>query len=366
MDKFEKEEVEKDIFKKLKKYIAGFRSGNPKNEKNAKTYYILTIAIWAIGSSWQISDFAVLLLVLIAPSVFYNFKSMRSGEKGYGRIFALTLALFVATTLVFKATYVGDDLTGKAKTPSGSTIMEGKDYESVVKEFEENGFTNIKLEKIEDLITGWLTKDGEVEDVSVGGDVEYSPDKLVKSDTEVIIRYHTFPESEEEDTEIAKDNTAQEDVKEETPVKDESVQEEAKEETPVKEEPTQEEVKEPEIYTVDNSPDMAKFVKSYDSEFLKEFAEKYRGKTIQFNGAVDIFEKHPKYNTRYTALLRTCDYHPDKVEGPPIKTWDFNINDDRSFSNLEEGNNVIITARVMDYSDKTGLFRVHLEKVESR
>lgn len=367
MDKFEKEEVEKDIFKKLKKYIAGFRSGKPKNEKNAKTYYILVIAFWAIGSSWKLSDFAMLLLMLIAPSVFYNFKSMRSGQKGYGRIFALTVALFVGTILVFNATYVEEDLNTEteAKTPSGSTIMKGKDYQSVVETFEENGFTNIKLEKIEDLITGWLTKDGEVEDVSVGGDVEYSPDKWVKADTEVIIRYHTFSETEN-DTEIAKDNTAKEDVKEETPVKEEPVQEEAKEETSVKEETTQEDVKEPEIYTVDNCPDMVKFVKAYDSEFLKEFAEKYRGKTIQFNGAVDIFEKHPKYNTRYTALLRTCDYHPDKVEGPTIKTWDFNINDDRSFSDLEEGNNVIITAKVMDYSENTGLFRVHLEKVESR
>ena len=52
-------------------------------------YYILAIAFFVIGSSWQISDFAVLLLMLIAPSVFYNFKSMRSGQKGYGRIFAL-------------------------------------------------------------------------------------------------------------------------------------------------------------------------------------------------------------------------------------------------------------------------------------
>ncbi|MGL5329234.1 MAG: DUF4839 domain-containing protein [Peptostreptococcaceae bacterium] len=351
MGKFQKEEVEKDIFKNLKKYIAGFRSGNPKNKKKAKMYYILAIAFFVIGSSWQISDFAVLLLMLIAPSVFYNFKSMRSGQKGYRRIFALTLALFVGTTVVFNATYVKEDLnqeTIEAKTPSGSTIMKGKDYESVVETFEEKGFTNIKLEKIEDLITGWLAKDGEVEDVSVGGDVEYSPDKLVKADTEVIIRYHTFPE---EDTEIAKDNTNQEDIKEEAPLKEESAKEE---------------VKEPEIYTIDNCPDMVKFVKAYDSEFLKEFAEKYSGKTIQFNGAVDIFEKHPKYNTRYEALLRTCDYDPNKVQGPTIKTWDFYINDDRSFSNLEEGNNVIITAKVKDYNEDNGLFRVYLEKVESR
>lgn len=351
MDKFEKDEVEKDIFKKLKKYIAGFRSGNPKNEKNAKTYYILTIAFWAIGSSWQISDFAVLLLLLIAPSVFYNFKSMRLGEKGYGRIFAITLALFVATTLVFKATYVEDDLTVKAKTPSGSTIMKGKDYKSVVETFEEKGFTNIKLEKIEDLITGWLTKDGEVEDVSVGGDVEYSPDKLVKSDTEVIIRYHTFPESEE-------DNTAKEDVKEETPTKEESVQEEAKEETPVKEEPTQEEVKEPEIYTVDNNEDLKEVLKVDSGEVVENFADKYKGKTIRFDGNIIHVMNHGNYKTRYDFLVRVGDYKIDEITRCPNfifedkNYFDLGLIGENIPKEVTMGQNYTITAKILEY-DKT-------------
>jgi len=76
---------------------------------------------------------------------------------------------------------------GEAKTPSGSSIMKGSDYQSVADSFEEKGFTNVKLEKIEDLITGFLTKDGEVEQVSVGGDVDYSPDKWIAADTEVIV-----------------------------------------------------------------------------------------------------------------------------------------------------------------------------------
>ena len=46
--------------------------------------------------------------------------------------------------------------TGEAKTPSGSSMLKGQNYESVVNTFEHKGFTNIKLEKIEDLITGWL------------------------------------------------------------------------------------------------------------------------------------------------------------------------------------------------------------------
>lgn len=119
------------------------------------------------------------------------------------------------------------DHAGEARTPSDSSAMEGRNYIEVVEEFEEEGFTNIKLEKIEDLIFGWLTEDGEVEDVSVGGDVEYSSDQWVPADTEVIIRYHTFPEK---DTEVDQSDMNQ---SEEMKTDDVDVQEEVS----VKEEP---------------------------------------------------------------------------------------------------------------------------------
>ena len=99
--------------------------------------------------------------------------------------------------LILVACGSSDDHTGEAKTPSGSSVMQGRNYQDVIETFEEKGFTNIKTEKIDDLITGWLTGDGEVEKVSVGGDEDYSPDKWVPADIEVIIYYHTFPADEE-------------------------------------------------------------------------------------------------------------------------------------------------------------------------
>ncbi len=86
-----------------------------------------------------------------------------------------------------------DDHQGKAKTPSGSSAMKGRDYLDVYKSFSDKGFTNIKYDVLEDLVTGWLTKDGEVEKVTVGGDVDYASDRWVAADTEVVISYHTFP-----------------------------------------------------------------------------------------------------------------------------------------------------------------------------
>ncbi|MCD7770696.1 MAG: DUF4839 domain-containing protein [Oscillospiraceae bacterium] len=113
------------------------------------------------------------------------------------RLLALCLSIIVALALVGCAS---DAHLGEAKTPSGSRIQKGRDYQDVLEDFEERGFTNIKLEKIEDLILGWFTKDGEVESVSVDGSTNYSPDEWYPNDVEVVISYHTFPSDETEDT----------------------------------------------------------------------------------------------------------------------------------------------------------------------
>ncbi|MGO1058538.1 hypothetical protein ACTL32_05315 [Planococcus sp. FY231025] len=118
---------------------------------------------------------------------------------------------------------------GEAKTPSGSSIQQGKDYQDVVDEFKEAGFKNVEIEKLEDLITGWLTKDGEVEAVSVDGDKEYSADDWYADNVKVVITYHTFP-SEEEKPEPTPASEKEEPKKDEEPKK-----EEPKKEVPQKE-----------------------------------------------------------------------------------------------------------------------------------
>lgn len=50
-----------------------------------------------------------------------------------------------------------------------------------------------------------MTKDGEVESVSVDGDKDYSPDVWYSNDVEVVITYHTFP-SDDEKTESSSSN----------------------------------------------------------------------------------------------------------------------------------------------------------------
>lgn len=98
-----------------------------------------------------------------------------------------------------------DKHEGEAKTPSGSSIQKGRDYQEVVNEFKEKGFKNVETEKLKDLVTGWLVKDGEVESVSVDGDKDYSADDWYLNNVKVVITYHTFP-SEDEKPEPAPSN----------------------------------------------------------------------------------------------------------------------------------------------------------------
>lgn len=54
------------------------------------------------------------------------------------------------------------------------------------------GFVNIRIEKKYDLITGWITKDGTVDEISINGDTVFSENVAYRPDAEIIIVYHTF------------------------------------------------------------------------------------------------------------------------------------------------------------------------------
>lgn len=104
---------------------------------------------------------------------------------------------------------------GDIHPPASSSDLKGKNYEDVDKMMTDQGFTNVTLEPVEDLVLGFLKEDGEVEEVSINGYTTYSTDSWFSPDTAVIIKYHTFKQQAEAQVE---DETHPEDVKEE-PVK---------------------------------------------------------------------------------------------------------------------------------------------------
>ena len=68
----------------------------------------------------------------------------------------------------------------------------GGNYEEIARQLESDGFVNIRYEVIEDLVTGWLVKDGQVEEVIINDEKDFKADSAYRQDVDVVIRYHTF------------------------------------------------------------------------------------------------------------------------------------------------------------------------------
>ena len=76
--------------------------------------------------------------------------------------------------------------------------FKGKDYSVVINDLKDAGFTNIELSPIPDLVTGWVTKDGEVESVSVDGNSDFSKGDRFSKDSKIRVDYHTFEDNVDE------------------------------------------------------------------------------------------------------------------------------------------------------------------------
>lgn len=70
--------------------------------------------------------------------------------------------------------------------------MKGENYSNIVTHLERQGFTNVKTEAIADLITGWVTKDGSVEKVTINGSTDFDEGSAIEPDAEIVVYYHTF------------------------------------------------------------------------------------------------------------------------------------------------------------------------------
>ena len=97
---------------------------------------------------------------------------------------------------------------GQCAVPGSSKDFKAEQYTEVVKQLKKAGFTNIKTEKIEDLITGILTSDGEVESVTIDGNDDYIEGTAFSQDAEIIVKYHTFPEKSKNESNSQKNDNS--------------------------------------------------------------------------------------------------------------------------------------------------------------
>lgn len=71
-------------------------------------------------------------------------------------------------------------------------------YTDLTEQFKAAGFVNITLEAEYDLITGWITKDGSIESVSVNGETSFDEYASYRPDVPVVITYHTFSKNKDD------------------------------------------------------------------------------------------------------------------------------------------------------------------------
>lgn len=77
-------------------------------------------------------------------------------------------------------------------SPLTSKEAKGMNYLDVIDEFEKAGFVNVTTDVKYDIVTGWLTDDGEVKSVSINGDKKFDSDDEYRLDAQVVITYHTW------------------------------------------------------------------------------------------------------------------------------------------------------------------------------
>ncbi len=247
----------------------------------------------------------------------------------------------------------GESHEGEVKTAGAASTYKGKNYQEVVASFEKIGFTDISTEALEDLVTGWLTKDGEVESVSIGGDDNFPSDHWYPADSKVIVTYHTFP-PEENTTETEQTN-----------------------ETKGGEETVTEELTEEEILTIDNCEDFANIISlgasgvELDPAYIS-FVETYKYQTIEFDGCITYVTNHENYNTRYDILLNAGDYVDDDTETPPIfkfedvNTYSLGLEDMTLPSFVRMGANIHIIAKVDSINENTGIIELNPISISER
>lgn len=113
------------------------------------------------------------------------------------------IVLFYVYVFFFMGNGSDDDIKGpeieRVKVTAASKDYKGENYLVIKKELENAGFINIDLMAEEDLVTGWITKDGSIERISINGDNDFDDYSYFPVDAKIVITYHTFKDKEDDD-----------------------------------------------------------------------------------------------------------------------------------------------------------------------
>ena len=120
-----------------------------------------------------------------------------------------------------------------------------------------------------------------------------------------------------------------------------------------------------EVLNVNNCEELAALL-SLKDEFdpsIAEFASKYQGRTIEFDGNVAYVSSHEGYNTRFDYLIYAGDYSESEVSGPSfqfedVNYYDLHLEGDNVPDTFDVGLNIHVVAKIVEYDSETGLFKL--------
>ena len=119
------------------------------------------------------------------------------------------------------------------------------------------------------------------------------------------------------------------------------------------------------VLNMNNCEELAALL-SLKDEFdpsIAEFASKYQGRTIEFDGNVAYVSPHEGYNTRFDYLIYAGDYSESEVSGPSfqfedVNYYDLNLEGDNVPDTFDVGLNIHVVAKIKEYNSESGLFKL--------
>lgn len=268
------------------------------------------------------------------------------------KIVALMAACILAASLT-----ACDGANKKINAPVESSEVSSSNYRDMVSQFKGAGFTNVSTREIDDLITGWITKEGEVEEVSIGGDTSFSTSDTFAVDAPVVVSYHTFPKKDKETAESAP-----------TPGQPSSSPAPQSPEPSQAPEPSPSPTASNENITVENNEEFRALIESPqpDDAAVEQFVSKYKGRNIEFDGNIASMGPHNTYKTRFDFLVYPGDYSTTVAYGPSFmfencNYYDLHLTGDNQPSSVSAGQNLHIIAKIIDFNSTQQL--LHLEPI---
>lgn len=127
------------------------------------------------------------------------------------------------------------------------------------------------------------------------------------------------------------------------------------------------------LVTVQNNAEFAavSVLGDYCGAPIAEFAQKYAGRIIQFDGSIGALNNHGSYKTRYDILVNFGD-DGKGTKGPAFQIRDVNITYDLKLTganipdNVRVGDNLRVTAAVDEYEAKSCLFLLEPVSIQYR